>query len=120
MISSQAEHPNCMYKWMDYIDLARGQRRGRAVVRRGSGAEQVVRDLDAHRRREEHRVGAGPEVLRQVPRRRPGVLEARLLLEHAGERLRDGRPEGAFGPVGSGDDCKDYNDWVQAWTEIKG
>jgi putative spermidine/putrescine transport system substrate-binding protein len=21
---------------------------------------------------------------------------------------------------GSGDDCKDYNDWVQAWTDIKG
>jgi putative spermidine/putrescine transport system substrate-binding protein len=21
---------------------------------------------------------------------------------------------------GSGEDCKDYNDWVQAWTQIKG
>jgi hypothetical protein len=21
---------------------------------------------------------------------------------------------------GSGEDCKDYNDWLQAWTEIKG
>ncbi len=77
MISSKAKHPNCMYKWMDYIispkanaDVtvyfgeAPGQRRG---VRRGREAER--------------------RPLRAVPRQRRGLLQERLVLEHADQGL---------------------------------
>ena len=43
MISSEAKHPNCMYKWMDYIISPEGERRGRRVVRRGAVQREVLR-----------------------------------------------------------------------------
>ena len=33
MISSKAEHPNCMYKWMDYIISPEGERRCDRLLR---------------------------------------------------------------------------------------
>ncbi len=56
--------------------LAEGPGADRGVLRRGAGQPEGLR---LHQR---------PEVLRQVPRRRHGVLEARLLLEHPARRLR--------------------------------
>ena len=43
MISSKAKHPNCMYKWMDWIISPEGQRPGGRVVRRGAGQREGVR-----------------------------------------------------------------------------
>ena len=43
MISSEAEHPNCMYMWMNHIISPGGERRRRGVVRRGAVEQQVVR-----------------------------------------------------------------------------
>ena len=33
MIAKNAAHPNCMYKWMNFIVSPAGQRRGRSVLR---------------------------------------------------------------------------------------
>ena len=68
--------------------LSAGKRRGRAVLRRGAGPEQVVRTRDTREGRQGPRVPARPEVLRQLPRRGPGFLGERLLLDHSGGGLR--------------------------------
>ena len=60
MISSKAKHPNCMYKWMDWIVSPKVNAAGGGVVRRGAGADQGLR----------------PD-RRQVPLRRPTTRSTR-------------------------------------------
>ncbi len=57
MISSEAEHPNCMYMWMDHIITPEANAAGGRVVRRGA------------LQREGMRRDRGPEALRDLPRR---------------------------------------------------
>ncbi len=40
MVSAKAKHPNCMYKWMDWIISPKVNAAGGGVVRRGAGADQ--------------------------------------------------------------------------------
>ena len=40
MVSSKAKHPNCMYKWMDWIISPKVNAAGGGVVRGGAGADQ--------------------------------------------------------------------------------
>ena len=79
MISSKAKHPNCMYEWMNWIVSPKVN----AEVAEFFG-EAPAQETGLRRDR-------GQELLRQIPRRRPGVLEARLLLGDAGGRLRQRR-----------------------------
>ena len=55
--------------------------------------------LDDRCRGQGDRASTGPEVLRLLPRRRSWVLEAGLLLEHAGRGLLGDRREGPLGRV---------------------
>ena len=85
MISSHAKHPNCMYMWMNWIISPKVERRSRRMVRRGAGPGKGLR-----RNRK-------PELLRGIPRRRTGLLEARLLLGDAAggmQRRRGNRLHG--------------------------
>ena len=81
----EAAHPNCMYLWMNHITRSEGRRRqvaewfGEAPANEKACAR--VQDLEPG-------VLRGSEALRELQRGRPGVLEARLLLEHAARRLR--------------------------------
>ena len=100
MISSKAKHPNCMYKWMDYI-----------ISPEANAAATVY--------------------FGEAPVSQAGCDEA--------EKLSPGHcatfhatDEDYFSQVyywatpqkECGDDrgavCKDFSEWVQAWTEIKG
>ena len=81
-------------------DVARDQRQDRRVVRRGAGQLEVVR---ADRRQ---------EPLHDLPRRRRRILEGRLVLADADRgHCVDGRTDVK---------CKGFDDWIKAWTEIKG
>ena len=88
MISSEAKHPNCMYKWMNYITSAPVQ----AQVMQWFGEAPAQSKACEPNEIDSCRQGAGPatgsEVLRQLPRSGSGVLEARVLLEHAPCGLR--------------------------------
>ena len=76
MVSAKAAHPNCMYKWMDWITSPEGQRPGRRVLRRGARADQGVR---VHQ----------PEgLLRHLPRHRRDVRRQTPLLDDAAEAVR--------------------------------
>ena len=77
MISSKAAHPNCMYKWMNYIISPKANADvtvyfGEAPV----SAAGLRRGREAERRS-----------LRHVPRDRRDLLEGCLLLEHADGHL---------------------------------
>jgi putative spermidine/putrescine transport system substrate-binding protein len=98
MISSKAKHPNCMYMWMDHIispkaNAAVAEWFGEAPSNRNACAETAAKDHCKifHADDEEYFSNVAYWT---TPRKECG----------------DDR-----GAV-----CKDYSEWVQAWTEIKG
>jgi putative spermidine/putrescine transport system substrate-binding protein len=98
MISSKAKHPNCMYMWMDHIispkanaDVAEWF--GEAPSNRKSCAETAAKD-------------------------HCDIFHA------ADEAYFDKVAYWTTPTKACGDDrgavCKDYSEWVNAWTEVKG
>ncbi len=98
MISSQAKHPNCMYLWMDHIASPKANAQvaeyfGEAPANRKSCALTAVKD--------------------------------HCKIFHADDEEYVSRvaywttPEKDCGDD-RGEVCKDYSEWVQAWTEVKG
>jgi putative spermidine/putrescine transport system substrate-binding protein len=98
MISSKAKHPNCMYKWMNHIispkaNAAVAEWFGEAP----SNAKSCAETSDPNHCATYH---ADDE----------DYFEQVWYWTTPTKECLDGR-----GPV-----CKDYSEWVQAWTEIKG
>jgi putative spermidine/putrescine transport system substrate-binding protein len=98
MISSKAKHPNCMYMWMNHIVSPKANAEvaewfGEAPSNRKSCAETAVKDHCKifHAEDEDY---FSKVAFWTTPRKQCG----------------DDR----------GNACKDYSEWVQAWTEIKG
>jgi putative spermidine/putrescine transport system substrate-binding protein len=97
MISSEARHPNCMYKWMDWIVSPRVNAQvaeffGEAPAQSKACAQTTDRNFCA-----KYHAG-NPEFWKRV-----------YYWETPLADCGDGST-----------DCKDYNEWVQAWTTIKG
>ena len=97
MISSQAEHPNCMYAWMDHVLSPRVNAQiaeyfGQAPSVRGACAETA----DPNHCRTYH--AADEEYFGRV------ALWTTPTTNCGDER---------------GPDCKNYADWVAAWAEIR-
>jgi putative spermidine/putrescine transport system substrate-binding protein len=98
MISSEAKHPNCMYLWMNHIVSPKANAQvaewfGEAPANRKSCAETAVKD--------------------------------HCEIFHADdEKFFDQVAYWTTPRKECGDDrgavCKDYSEWVKAWTEIKG
>jgi len=97
MISSQAKHPNCMYKWMDFI------------ISPKANAEVAESFGEAPAQSKSCAMTSDPKFCDKY---------------HAADPAFWKRVYYWITPVadcGNGKtDCKDYNDWVAAWTEIKG
>jgi len=97
MISSQAKHPNCMYMWMDWIVSPKVN----AEVAEFFG-EAPAQSLACEQTAEKN-------------------FCAKYHAENPGFWKRVYYWETPVTDCGNGsNDCKDYNDWVQAWTSIKG
>ena len=79
MISSKAKHPNCMYMWMNWI----------VSPKVNAEVAQCFGEAPAQTLACEQTDGKG--LLREIPRGKTGLLEARLLLGNAGRRLRQRR-----------------------------
>jgi len=97
MISSEAENPNCMYMWMDWIVSPKANAQvaeyfGEAPAQSLSCDQTAQKDFCAKYHAEN-----------------PGFWKRVYYWETPLADCGDG----------SGD-CKDYNEWVQAWTSIKG
>jgi putative spermidine/putrescine transport system substrate-binding protein len=98
MISSEAKHPNCMYMWMDHIispkaNAAVAEWFGEAPANSKSCAETAVKNHCEifHADDEEY-------------------FDQVAYWTTPTKDCGDDR----------GDACKDYSEWVKAWTEIKG
>ena len=98
MISSKAKHPNCMYKWMNHIvspkaNAAVAEWFGEAPANQKSCALTAVKDhCEIFHADDEAYFDRSP-----TGRRRPRTAATT-----------------------AGQTCKDYSEWVKAWTEIKG
>ncbi len=106
MISNVAKHPNCMYEWMDWVISPKVNAEiaewfGEAPAQSKACAETS----DANFCDDYH--AADPGFWKRVYFWNTPVSDCSV----TDQRAHKG---------GSGDDCTDYNDWVQAWTEIKG
>jgi putative spermidine/putrescine transport system substrate-binding protein len=98
MISSKAKHPNCMYKWMNWITSPKVQ----AQVAEWFGEAPANRAACSHTAAKDH-----------------------CKIFHEGDQPYFSRVSFWTTPIKScgdsrGDKCADYSQWVQAWTDIKG
>jgi putative spermidine/putrescine transport system substrate-binding protein len=98
MISSQAKHPNCMYKWMNHIispkaNAAVAEWFGEAPANEKSCALTAVKDHC--------------EIFHADDE---AFFDKVAYWNTPTKDCGDDR----------GDTCKDYSEWVKAWTEIKG
>jgi putative spermidine/putrescine transport system substrate-binding protein len=97
MLSSSAKHPNCMYEWMNWII----EPKVNAEVAEYFG-EAPAQELACEET-------ANKNFCKEYHAENPGFWKRVYYWETP---LAD---------CGNGEeDCKDYNDWVKAWTAIKG
>ena len=97
MISSEAKHPNCMYEWMNWII----EPKVNAEVAEYFG-EAPAQELACEQT-------ANPNFCSEYHAEEPAFWKRVYYWETP------------VADCGNGEtDCKDYNDWVKAWTSIKG
>jgi putative spermidine/putrescine transport system substrate-binding protein len=97
MISSEAKHPNCMYMWMNWI----------IEPKVNAEVAEFFGEAPAQEKACEHT--ANPNFCSEYHAEEPAFWKRVYYWQTP---LAD---------CGNGEsDCKDYNDWVQAWTSIKG
>jgi putative spermidine/putrescine transport system substrate-binding protein len=98
MIAAKAKHPNCMYKWMNWITSPKVQ----AQVAEWFGEAPANRSACSHTAAKDH-----------------------CKIFHEGDEPYFARVSFWTTPIKDcgderGDKCADYSQWVQAWTDIKG
>jgi putative spermidine/putrescine transport system substrate-binding protein len=118
MISNQAAHPNCMYKWFDWVTSpdvqaqiaqwfgeAPAQSKACPASTMSAASKQLGLPPDPNFCTKYH--ADDPPFWKRVYYWNTPVTDCSA----TDQRSHQG---------GSGDNCKDYNEWVQAWTDIKG
>jgi putative spermidine/putrescine transport system substrate-binding protein len=110
MISSKAKHPNCMYKWMNWIVSPKVNAEVAQFF--GEAPAQSRACVPATLTAAAKVIGATPD---------PSFCEE----YHAGlpsfwKRVYYWRTPTTNCGDSRGNICKNYNDWVSAWTQIKG
>ncbi|MEK6276440.1 MAG: ABC transporter substrate-binding protein [Actinomycetota bacterium] len=106
MLSSSAKHPNCMYRWMNHIISPKVN----AEVAEWFGEAPAQSKACAET--------SDPKFCANYHADDPGFWEGVYYWNTpvtdctvTDQRAHEG---------GSGGDCKDYNAWIKAWTEVKG
>jgi putative spermidine/putrescine transport system substrate-binding protein len=97
MISSEAQHPNCMYEWMNWIIEPKANAQVAEYFGEAPAQERACKETE------------NPNFCAEYHAENPGFWKR---VYYWKTPLSD---------CGNGsEDCKNYNDWVQAWTSIKG
>jgi putative spermidine/putrescine transport system substrate-binding protein len=97
MISSEAQHPNCMYMWMNWIIEPKVNAEVAEFFGEAPAQEKACEETE------------NPKFCSEYHAEDPGFWKR---VYYWKTPLSD---------CGNGEeDCKNYNDWVQAWTSIKG
>ncbi|MEX2293469.1 MAG: extracellular solute-binding protein [Acidimicrobiales bacterium] len=97
MVSSKAEHPNCAYEWLNYITLPDVQAEVASTFGEAPANLKACDSIADH--------------CTQYHADDPAYYEQLHYWTTPTEECLDGR---------SDVECKDYAEWVAAWTEIKG
>jgi putative spermidine/putrescine transport system substrate-binding protein len=98
MISSEAKHPNCMYKWMNHIISPKANA---AVAEWYGEAPANAKSCD---------LTADPNFCKTYHADDEAYFDKVAYWTTPTKDCGDDR----------GDVCKDYSEWVKSWTEIKG
>ena len=98
MISSHAKHPNCMYMWMNYIISPKANAQVAEYFGEAPAQEKACEETE------------NPKFCSEYHAEEPAFWK----------RVYYWRTPLAECSEGGETDCMDYNDWVRAWTEIKG
>jgi putative spermidine/putrescine transport system substrate-binding protein len=106
MISSEAEHPNCAYMWLDHIISPEANA---AVASWFGEAPSNEKSCD---------------LIPDLPAAY-GALDDHCEVFHAGDEAYFDQIEYWKTPISDcgddrGDECKTYDEWVQGWNEVKG
>lgn len=97
MISDEAKHPNCMYEWMNWIIEPKVNAEVAEFFGEAPAQELACKETE------------NPNFCSEYHAENPGFWKRVYYWETP---LAD---------CGNGEeDCMDYNDWVKAWTEVKG
>jgi putative spermidine/putrescine transport system substrate-binding protein len=97
MISSEAKHPNCMYKWMNWIISPKANAQVAEFFGEAPAQELACKET------------ANPNFCAEYHAEDPSFWKRVYYWEVP------------VADCGNGEtDCMDYNDWVKAWTSIKG
>jgi putative spermidine/putrescine transport system substrate-binding protein len=110
MISSEAKHPNCMYKWMDYITSPSVQAQVMQWFGEAPAQSKACEPNEIAAADKALGLPADPKFCDNYHAADPGFWKRVYYWNTPLANCGDDR----------GDVCKDYNDWVSAWTEIKG
>jgi putative spermidine/putrescine transport system substrate-binding protein len=97
MISSEAKHPNCMYMWMNWI----------VSPKVNAEVAEFFGEAPAQTLACEHT--ANKNFCNEYHAENPGFWKRVYYWETPLSECGNGSS-----------DCKNYNDWVQAWTSVKG
>ncbi len=100
MISSKAKHPNCMYKWMDYIISPKAN--ADVTVYFGEAPVSAPACAEAEKQTAGH--------CEQFHADDEAYFKNIYYWNTPTTECLDGR-----GPI-----CKDFDAWTKAWTEITG
>ena len=106
MISNESEHPNCMYLWMDHIISPEAN----AKVSAWFGEAPSQSKACAEFKNLDPAYFAAPNHCKLYNADNPEFWSRVYYWETPLADCGDDR----------GEECMDYNDWVSAWTEIKG
>jgi putative spermidine/putrescine transport system substrate-binding protein len=109
MISSKAKHPNCMYMWMNWITSPMANAEVAQYFGEAPAQSKACNPSTLTAAAKAIGYAANPQFCNQYHAASPGFWKR---VYYWNTPVAD---------CGNGStDCKDYNDWVNAWTDIKG
>jgi putative spermidine/putrescine transport system substrate-binding protein len=97
MISDEAKHPNCMYEWMNWIIEPKVNAEVAEFFGEAPAQELACKETE------------NPNFCSEYHAENPGFWKRVYYWETPLAECGNGE-----------EDCMNYNDWVKAWTEIKG
>jgi len=109
MISSSAAHPNCMYEWMNYIISPKANAEVAQFFGEAPAQSKACDTSTLATAAKAIKYAPDPKFCDEYHAADPGFWKR---VYYWNTPVSD---------CGNGNtDCKNYNDWVQAWTSIKG
>jgi putative spermidine/putrescine transport system substrate-binding protein len=110
MISSQAKHPNCMYKWFNWIISPKVNAEVAQFFGEAPAQSLACKSQTLVAAAKAIKYAPDPQFCNQYHAGLPSFWKRVYYWQTPVSNCGDGR----------GNKCMDYNQWVNAWTTVKG